>query len=294
MRRGKFHAERRGASGTRCGVRESSALTFAPIGTAVALRSATMKHRRAFVNWAVLIVSFLSAAAFARSGEQGAERSQAQPPLTPRRDRAMFMRQHFELVTGVHEALVRGDLTTARRQASILADRPDPQDLPAGAAPYVETMRLAAARAAAAVELEDVAAAASAMLATCGDCHRAVGTMPAHALPPSPTVGGQVGHMLAHQQAVDLMVQGLTVPSAWLWQSGAEALARAPFRKQMLPAGHKLTKDLLAAEQSVHHLAERARAATDQRSRIYVYSELVQSCATCHSRLGSVSGPDKK
>jgi cytochrome c553 len=79
--------------------------------------------------------------------------------------------------------------------------------------------------------------------------------------------------MRAHQQAVDLMVQGLTVPSALLWHTGAEGLA---------------------AEQSVHRLAGRARAATDQRSRIYVYSELVQRCATCHARYGAVAGPDKR
>ena len=72
-----------------------------------------MKDLRAFVHWAVLVGAVLSAAAFASSGEHGAVGSQAQPPLTPRRDRAAFKRQHFELVTGVHEALVRGDLTTA-------------------------------------------------------------------------------------------------------------------------------------------------------------------------------------
>lgn len=204
------------------------------------------------------------------------------------------MRQHFELVTVVHEAVTRGDLTTARRQASVLADRPDPPGLPAGAAPHVATMRRAAARAGKAVGLEDVAAATSAMLATCGDCHRAVGTMPAPALPASPSVGGQVGHMLAHQQAVDLMVQGLTVPSASLWQSGAEALERAPLRKVVAPKGRGLTGDVLAAEESVHQLAVRARVATDQRSRILVYSELVQRCATCHVRYGGVAGPDKR
>jgi cytochrome c553 len=183
---------------------------------------------------------------------------------------------------GRRQGLRAPRLDKRRRCGSVLSSQVD------------HSTRLAAAGAAAAVELEDVAAAASAILATCGDCHRAAGTMPAHALPPSPTVGGQVGQVLAHQQAVDLMVQGLTVPSAWLWQSGAEALERAPLRKAILPADHKLTKDPLAAEQAVHHLAERARAATDQRSRIYVYSELVQSCATCHSRLGGVSGPDEK
>ena len=65
------------------------------------------------------------------------------------------------------------------------------------------------------------AASTAAMLAACGDCHRAAGTMPAPAAPAAPAVGGVVGHMLEHQRAVDLMVQGLTVPSTSAWNEGA-------------------------------------------------------------------------
>lgn len=97
--------------------------------------------------------------------------------------------------------------------------------------------------------------------------------------------------MLTHQQAVDLMVQGLTVPSAWLWQSGAAALERAPLRKVVSAANEKLSRNHQDAERSVHYLASRALFASDQRSRMYVYSELAQSCATCHSRLKGGDDP---
>src|SRR6187200_499311 len=93
--------------------------------------------------------------------------TQAQPPRT---NRAAFMQQHFASVMKLHEAVIRGDLKTARTEARAIADRPDPLDLPKAAAPYVVSMQQAAARAADAEELEDVAASTAAMLATCGDC----------------------------------------------------------------------------------------------------------------------------
>ncbi len=250
-----------------------------------------MKPPATFVRWAVLVLLMSVAAAWAGPGDEPTMPAQAQRPLTPRADRAAFMRGHFGLVMAAHEALVRGQLAVASQKAKALADQPDPPDLPGSAAPYLATMRLAASRAAAAVQLEDVAAASATMLATCGDCHRAVGTMPALALPPAPTVGGQVVHMLSQQQAIDLMVQGLTVPSAWLWENGAVALERAPLRKAVSTSNQKLSKELLEAERAVHYLAARARVAGDQRSRVYVYSELAQSCATCHARLTSETDP---
>lgn len=217
-----------------------------------------------------------------------------QAPLTPSADRAAFMRQHFDLVMAVDEAIIRGDVQAAKKQARTLADRPDPQNLPAAAAPYLVTLKHAAARVAAAETIADVASATASMLATCGDCHRAVGTMPAHVPPASASVGGAVGHMLAHKSAVDLMVQGLTVPSSSLWQQGADALGTAPLRRGDLPKDPKLTKDILDTEKWVHEMADRARQATLARSRILVYGELIQSCGTCHALHGNVWGPGKR
>jgi cytochrome c553 len=191
----------------------------------------------------------------------------------------------------VHHALVAGDLEEARKHARALADSPDPQNLPPTAGPYLTVLHRAAGRAASADELEDVASASAAMLAACGDCHRAVGIMPATPPVAGTEVGGLVGHMLEHQRAVDLMVQGLTVPSASAWREGTRALLSAPLRKGDLPRDSRLTREILELEERIHELADRGRLADDQRSRIYVYSELAQSCAECHSLHARIWGP---
>jgi cytochrome c553 len=217
--------------------------------------------------------------------------SAPQRPLTSDGDRAAFMRHHFGEVMAVHYALVAGDLEEARKHARVLADSPDPQNLPPAAGPYVTVLHRAAGRAASADELDDVASASAAMLAACGDCHRAVGVMPA--MPPTAgtEVGGLVGHMLEHQRAVDLMVQGLTVPSATAWREGTRLLLSAPLRKGDLPRDSRLTHEVVELEERIHELADRGGRADDQRSRIYVYSELTQSCAACHGLHAKIWGP---
>jgi mono/diheme cytochrome c family protein len=215
-------------------------------------------------------------------------------PLSP--ERAAFMRAHFGTVMSLHAAVVRGDVALARSHAREIADRHHPLDLPAAAEPYLDVMRRTAARAAGEDELEDLAAMSAAMLAACGDCHRAAGVMPsAPPPPPSAVTGGAVGHMLEHQRAVDLMVQGLTMPSESLWVDGAKALAVAPMHRDDLPRRDaKLTRDILETERRVHELAARASGRTEMRSRIYYYSEIVQSCGSCHALHVGVWGPDRR
>jgi len=203
-----------------------------------------------------------------------------------------LMNDHFELVTGVHAAIVSGDLEGAQRRARQLAEGAHPVEMPPAAAPYITALRRAAGRAAAANgDPEDVAAATAAMRAACGDCHRAVGTMPVMPRPPGSEVGGLVGHMLAHKTAADLMVQGLTIPSTAAWREGARMLETAPLDRGELPRDRKLTRAIAAEELRVHALASRAGEAPDQRSRIYVYSELLQSCSACHALHKGVWGP---
>jgi cytochrome c553 len=201
------------------------------------------------------------------------------------------MRRHFASVMSLHDAVTRGDLAESRWIAREIAARPGPVGIAEALQPYVAVMRAEAERVSADSTQEDVAASTAAMLAACGDCHRAAGTSPALSSPAGPAVGGVVGHMLAHQQAVDLMVQGLTVPSTSAWNEGAEMLAAAPLRSKSLPRDPKLTQAIRTAEARVHELAKRSRSADDTRSRIYVYSELVQSCASCHSLHQGIWGP---
>ena len=217
-------------------------------------------------------------AAAALAGSRSFANGQPAPvPLSP--ERAAFMRGHFASVMQVHEAVVRGDLETARREARRIGEQAAPASIPPSAALDFKNMQMTARRIAGDTELEDIAASTAAMLAKCGDCHRTVGTMPAVALPVFPSVGGVVGHMLTHRAAVDLMVQGLAIPSTSAWNQGAEALKTAPLHPKAFPAGSKLSSDMRALEQRVHSLAERGLQATDQRSRIFVYSEVLQSAA---------------
>jgi len=202
-----------------------------------------------------------------------------------------LMRHHFASVMSLHEAVTRGDLEESRRIARQIAVQPAPPEIAASLHSYVDTMQFSARRVSGDSVLEDLAASTGAMLAACGDCHRAAGTMPAPPTPTSPEVGGLVGHMLSHERAVDLMVQGLIIPSASAWDEGAKALTTAPLRSKDLPRDPQLTRSIRAAEKRVHELAEQAVGAPDPRSRIYFYSELLQSCASCHTLHQKVWGP---
>jgi cytochrome c553 len=211
--------------------------------------------------------------------------------ITPSKARAELMHEQFRSVMGAHNSIIRGNLQGAKNEARLVAHFPDPVGLPPGAAPYLVAMRTAAGRAADAADLPAAALATASMLATCGDCHRAVGTMPAHPAPAEPTLGGVIGHMIAHQAAMDLLVQGLTTPSTSLWNQGADALVAAPLRKSQLPSDAKVTGEIMKSEKRLHELAARARQAEDTPSRVAVYSELVTSCATCHGVNGKGYGP---
>jgi cytochrome c553 len=234
-----------------------------------------MTHRIS-VAWA--LAAFVVTGGLLRAA--GAAREAGQ--VTPSKSRAELMHEQFRSITGANDSIIRGNLQGAKSQARLVAHFPDPAGLPPGAAPYLLAMRTAAGRAADAADLAAAASATASMLATCGDCHRAVGTMPAHPAPVEPTLGGVVGHMIAHQAAMDLLVQGLTTPSTSLWTQGADALVAAPLRKSQLPSDAKVSGEIMKSEKHLHELAARARQAEDGPSRVVVYSELVQLCATCH------------
>lgn len=234
--------------------------------------------RRTWILTSVLLLATATTPA-ARSTAGGRQ-------ISPSQSRGELMRHHFDSATGALDAVIRGDLSAARSEARALLSEPDPAGLPESGAPHVKALRAEAERAVKAVDLEQAAAATSSMLAACGDCHRAVGTMPAHPTPPEPKIGGVLGHMEQHEVAADLMAQGLTTPSSSLWMDGADALATAPLHKKDLPDNAKVSRDALKAEAAIHALATRARATSDRAGRVRVYSELVVSCSTCHAANG--------
>jgi cytochrome c553 len=206
-------------------------------------------------------------------------------------ERLAQMEHHFSQVSLVHEAVIRGDPRAAREPATLLAGAEAPRDVAVATAPYIAAMRLAAKRAADAQDLTSVAAATAAMLLSCGDCHRAAGTMPVPVTPKRPDVGGLVGHMLEHQRAADEMLEGLFIPSEAQWLRGATRFVAAPLQQQSLPRDQKLTPEIRKAEERVHQLADRAIKATAWKDRGDIYAQMLTTCASCHSLHGVVWGP---
>lgn len=205
---------------------------------------------------------------------------------------ASHMKEHFRQVDAVQQAVIRGDLESAREPAQSLAEHQEPAGLPAATASQVTAMQTAARQVINATDVRGAAAATASMAASCGTCHKAAGAHPALAEPSQPKVTeGTVGHMLAHQRAVDLMYQGLIVPSDELWKKGADMLKGAPLEKGKLPDDPKLTSAIRAAEDQVHKMADRAARASTLDARSEVYGELISGCATCHSLHGRVWGP---
>ena len=198
------------------------------------------------------------------------------------------MDDHFTRVRVVEEAVIRGDLEGAKEPAQWIADHQETSGLPPAAAPQLAAMKDAARAVAGAPDISSAAKGAAAMAGACGDCHAASNVK---AAVPLAMVGeakpGTPSHMAEHQYAIDLMYRGLVSPSDNDWTKGAEALTKAPLGAKDLPEA----KAALAAEKKVHAAASDAVKAVDRGTKVAVYSDIVGSCASCHSLHGRVWGP---
>jgi mono/diheme cytochrome c family protein len=223
--------------------------------------------------------------------EPSVEAAGEQQPLQLDPARAALMKAHYHEAIAVQDAVIRGDLSAATPAAAALAKAPTPTGLPAAAVPHAAALKAAAGRAAAATTLSAASNEVASMFTTCGACHAAAGTRPGLPVPSPSAAGGVVGHMLAHQRAVDQMLQGLVLPSAALWRQGAEGLKAAPLRRSELPRDSALTRDVIAAEQRVHRMADQAAATNDPAIRARQYAEILTTCAECHSTHRKVWGP---
>jgi hypothetical protein len=245
-----------------------------------------MAHRL-LIGLMILPVAF-AVSACGRSAPPPAEQSTVAAPAQPSADTADRMASHFGKVRELEEAVVRGDLESAKEAAQWIAEHQEVAGLPAGTESYVTATRDAARAVAASASLSNAGVAAAFAVAACGECHAAAKVtpkMPEVSAPPS--LPGVAAHMLAHKYAVDLMYRGMIGPSATLWQQGAEVLKGAPLTDKDLT---KVSKEIVASETRVHELAGRAAQAADAGARIAIYGELIGGCASCHAMHGMVLG----
>ena len=241
-----------------------------------------MSLRRSCTTLVIISASFAFAGACGRS----------EPPVEPEAaavDHGAHMTEHFDKAREMEAALVRGDLEGAKELGRWIAEHETAAGLPAGLESHVDEMKKAAGAVASATTTEAAAIAAARSLAACGTCH-AAGQVHAAPTPPTPPQAGEGRdiHMLEHQHAVDLLLQGLVGPSDDLWMRGADAMKTAPLTDKDLP---EVSPEVAKFGARVHELAQRAADATTTEARVAIYGELVGKCASCHGEYGRVVGP---
>lgn len=201
------------------------------------------------------------------------------------------MGEHFEQVTAVQMALVRGDLEGIRRPTEWLTAHPAIVGLPEGWSGFVDEMRTAARLTGEAKTFAAAGVATATMVLTCGECHTAVKAEPrvpelgSKGLPPADQVD-TVPHMLRHQWAMEQMWVGLINPSEASWRKGAEVLSDAPLEPQKMTDEAELSIGVGELAQRVHELGHDARRTEDWSSRARIYGALLSTCADCHLELG--------
>lgn len=249
--------------------------------------------RRGMPVWLSLVAMMVLGLGAGREAATVMGAQQRSVPSDP--ERAALMRKHFDQALAIKDAVIRGDLAAVNSAAAALAAQDAPQGLPSVAGPFVITMKEGARRAAAATTLVTAASESASILATCGNCHQTVGIRPAFAAPPQPAAasapGGVVGHMLDHQRAADLMLQGLIVPSTTAWREGADALNVARLRDRDLPRDSRWTPEIVKTEDRLHRFAGEAVQMQDPSTRARSYAQILATCAECHGLHQKVWGP---
>ncbi len=195
---------------------------------------------------------------------------------------ALPMQGHWEAGFALQTALVKGDLTSARRAAADIAEVEEIPGLTWDAGPYLMRVRTEARSIENAAQFADAVDAAGRLGTGCGACHARTegGPHPEGTTSAPSEVEDVDNHMVRHTWAVDRMWEGLVVPSNDRWRAGARILAEQPVSAVGLPA----EVSLFAAR--VHEMGRYALEDDSAEERAERFSKILSDCANCHAELG--------
>lgn len=196
------------------------------------------------------------------------------------------MHEHWERITQIQAALIRGDLAAVREPAQYLAAHPTPAALPGQWEEYVESMRAAARAAFEARDFTAAATATSLMGNACGSCHVDNGIDVRFEISDPPGFETDtVSHMARHQWAADRMWEGIVGPSEPSWARGIDAMLEAPLTPHELKGGGDQPESVKRMARRVHQLAGNGMMASDGNEKAEIYAEFLANCAACHTTL---------
>jgi cytochrome c553 len=189
------------------------------------------------------------------------------------------MRSHFKEAAVVRLALIRSSLSDAVAPAEALSKMEGFGNvLPSWQTP-IDALKAASLRISQSPDIPGAAAAMADIGVACGTCHRAAGGPKAEQGTP-PAVGTSIAsRMQRHVWATERLWEGLFVPTDASWKTGADALVRDPFPKELLDKGGVHAKSAAARFKS---LVATAGAQKKLEDRAKLYSTLLETCSACH------------
>ncbi len=201
---------------------------------------------------------------------------------------AAHMSEHYTRASDLQRAVVNGDMEAVEGTANWLAEHSKMSGAPASWDPYLAEMRAAAEVAAEAPDLYTAAKATARVGAACGDCHKGHGATVNFFIDGALAEGGDAeAHMKRHVWASARLWEGLVVPSAEVWQTGAKALDEVPLVPEELTDDDELMTEVQLTADRVHELGAGARQALDSDMRAATYGELLATCSRCHKATGA-------
>jgi mono/diheme cytochrome c family protein len=190
---------------------------------------------------------------------------------------------HFDRVTEVHDALVKGELDRAREAADWIATHQEPRSVPGGSPELQMHMQSLATQVSLAGTLPEANRAAAQMGRACGSCHAANDVEPRFLIGTAPPEGtGPHAEMARHVWAAERMWEGLVGPGDHAWRSGAEALRSGWLDPQEVVANPEDRTRIRQLIRQVYALGSRAESTADPNDRADLYGEFLNTCQECH------------
>lgn len=211
-------------------------------------------------------------------GSEGFDQSSRPPEVEAQ------MRGHFEELTQIQDAAVRGDVATMVARARNVAQQQTPSDYPLSWQPHVADVVAHAEALAETTELAEATDRAARLASECGQCHQSTGAKPAFAsTEPPPAEASTQSAMRRHAWGADRMWEGLVGPDDVAWTRGAELFSTIPGctlePTDEDPASNYI--DELCTQ--VSSLGRLAANADDLEARARVYGDMLSTCSSCHA-----------
>lgn len=197
------------------------------------------------------------------------------------------MYRHFGLARDLRVLAVSGDLDRMRVVAGELARTREAPGLPPDAGPWLDELRVASERVAAASAPGEAAWEVAGLAATCGRCHLEHGTDLGTRFLVSPPLLDEpsVRHPNFLSWVSRLLWDGLVGPSDTTWDAGIEALSGPdPFPPP--EASHVPADEVARAEATLREVAAAGRGVRDLEERAELVGRMWDGCAGCHAAAG--------